>query len=940
MDLYKILQLIKRHLFLLIIIPFIMAVLVFLFTRNRPKAYSSETKVYTGIAGGYNLESTERRMMDYAATNVKFDDLIQTINSNRNKSRTAIRLLVQHLILEAPVKQYISRDNYYAIHRIVPKHIHNLVYKNGKMGAERELEEEILKNQQEIAALEKKIAQKQGRFNNRNFQKPFDDSQFTSHVVRPGESFQSIANMYDISEGELLSKNNLNNRNIRIGDTLIIRKDIKTRFVYHTVKENETLFAIANYYNVSITDLRRINKLYSDKVTPGLTLIIRDLTGNPGNLISDNMSAKNKDLYLSETSLSLLDQLTPVEFSKDPIVPEGIKKSDFEATFDNFLAEYNSSDTNFVYQYLHYPNKYYGIGQIGNNLQVNRINNSDHVRVRYQADDPGICQQTLKILTREFIHNYQSIHLKQTDDVVAELQKRVDDAYARLVAAEDKLLAFNVDNNIINYYEQSKYTAEKYEELELLYQNEQVKYASARGSLDLLETKLMGRDSIYVKSDLIEKKMQDLTRVKGLIIINELDVENNPHMGNRLTEMRLEADRLMDEMKAQVDQLYLYQYSSEGIPIKELLTEYLNNNIAMRVAGESLKVLRSRRKDFTRKYQVFAPLGAQLKRIEREISVLEREYLQNFNALEQAKLKRQNNLLSSKIKVVDEPEFPLQANPSKTKLLIIAAAAIGFLIVAFVILMLEFFDTTVKNPDAVEKQTKLKLAGAYPILEPGIDNSYIRNRLIELILQNIKMYINHSSVYTSEKPYLILVFSTQIGVGKTLIATELINKLRSWGEKVLYLNYSTEDTEEDTDADALDNTIHYKIDHRFVEIKHINELLASNYLREDNYKYDYIFLEIPALIYNSYPLELMNSVDVALMVTKAQSQWRRADITALEIMQEVSREKPMVVLNQTELYALEDIVNDIPEKKHRSLRRKVKKIVTYPFKLKLRVRVD
>lgn len=52
------------------------------------------------------------------------------------------------------------------------------------------------------------------------------------------------------------------------------------------------------------------------------------------------------------------------------------------------------------------------------------------------------------------------------------------------------------------------------------------------------------------------------------------------------------------------------------------------------------------------------------------------------------------------------------------------------------------------------------------------------------------------------------------------------------------------------------------------------------------------------------------------------------------------REKPMVILNQTELFALEDIVNDIPEKNKRSLRRKVKKIITYPFKLKVRVRVD
>jgi len=203
-----------------------------------------------------------------------------------------------------------------------------------------------------------------------------------------------------------------------------------------------------------------------------------------------------------------------------------------------------------------------------------------------------------------------------------------------------------------------------------------------------------------------------------------------------------------------------------------------------------------------------------------------------------------------------------------------------------------------------------------------------------MILQNMKLHISHNSIYTSEKPYLVSIFSTQKGVGKTVIATELIKKLRSWGENVLYLNYSNDDVQD------LDETITYEIDNGFVDIKNINELLDSKYLRDDNSNYDYIFLELPALIYNSYPLELMSSVDVSLMVTKATDHWRKADITAMETMQEVSREKPMVILNQTELFALEDIVNDIPEKSKRSLRKKVKKILVYPFKLRVKVRVD
>jgi hypothetical protein len=84
----------------------------------------------------------------------------------------------------------------------------------------------------------------------------------------------------------------------------------------------------------------------------------------------------------------------------------------------------------------------------------------------------------------------------------------------------------------------------------------------------------------------------------------------------------------------------------------------------------------------------------------------------------------------------------------------------------------------------------------------------------------------------------------------------------------------------------------------------------------------------------------MGSVDVGLMVTKATSYWRKADINALKVMQEVSKEEPMAILNQAELFALEDIINHIPEKRRRSIIRKIKRAVTYPFKLKVRIKVN
>lgn len=945
MDIYKIIQLIKRNLFLLIAIPIVMAVLVYFFTRNTPKSYTSEAIIYTGIATGYSLESTSARNLDYFATNVQFDNLINLIKSGQTIENTSINLLAQDLSLEQPNRQYISASNYYALQQMVPKYIKDLVVSNGKMGLEREKEQQILKLQEDIQSLESEINLKKNDELLGNQASTTTPTQINtgdnivSHTVRAGETLYSIASQYGVSAGELMDKNNLNSNIVSTGQTLIIKKDISTNYLYHTVEPGETIYKIAKLYNVSITDIRRINNLFSDKLTKGSRLIIRNLTPDRTSTMANlsgyyDETANSKSLTLSESDISTKYDYN---YKKDPVVPPGINKTDFKATVANFTNFYNSSNDNFIYGLLNYDHKHYSINQIRNNAQISRVQNSDLVRVRYNSDDPGICQQTLKILAQVFIMNYKELKATETDAVVAYYERKVKESDAKLQDAEDKLLKFNEENNIINYYEQSKYIASQKEDLDLYYQNEQIKLAGASAAIAELETKLNTKDSIYVKSDAITQKMKRISELSELIVINEISNEYIKSISDKLRLLKAEKQKIANELKANVDQLYLYSRTNEGIPIKELLAEYLVHNITYIEAKASLSVLNARKADFTKLYKIFAPLGALLKRIEREIGVAERSYMEFLHSFNVAKMKQQNNQLATNIKIVDEPYFPIKANSSRRKLLILVAAAIGFFMVSFIILLLEYFDTTVKNPEAVEKAIGAKLAGAFPILEPGVDSTYVSNRLIEMILQNMKLQINHNSIFSSEKPYFVLIFSTQNEVGKTTIATELIKKLRTYGENVLFLNHSNNEA---LNEDDLDDTITYKIDNKFVDIKHINELLVSKKLRQENYKYDYIFLEIPSLVYNSYPLDLMNSIDVSILVTRATDHWRKADITAFEIMTEVSREKPMIVLNQTELFALEDIINEIPERKQRSLRRKFISIISYPFKMKVKIRVD
>ena len=926
MDLVQILTLFKRNLLLLIVVPILLAVFTFYFTRNQTKVYQSEAVIYTGITTGYSIESTSQRPTDFFSTSAQFDNMINLLKSRQTIIETSIRLLAQDLSLEHYNSQYISNQNYDRLQLYMPKRIKDLVIKNNKSGIEREKEEQIRSLEREINSLEKEISKKKNYAAQEKIRSnvPVDNNeQVNSGISKEEMSMES-------------------GQNIGYGS--------------HVVKPGETLYSVAKKYGLNITKLREINSLTNRSLIPGETLLIEETLMSNDDNYSYDYAVKQVSPGLTssttteETDVDDYDQFIDYSgntsasmsvFEKDPIVPPGIDPVDYDKTVINLTRYYTSSDTNFIYGLLHYgENKHYSEQSIAQ-IQIYRINNSDLVRLIYTSDDPGICQQTLKILSKVFMKNYKSLRANETDLVVKYFERQVDSADKKLQAAEDRLLKFNKKNNIINYNEQSKFIAEQKEDLDLFYQNEQIRLSGSSASLRELELSLTARDSIYLKSDEINQMKKELSEVTEKIIVNELAADYDDRINNEIENLKKRQQKLRNDLKLYVDQLYLYGHSTQGMPIKSLLDEWLQNTLGYVEARAALVVLAQRKLDFVRTYQKFAPLGAMLTRIEREIKVAEQSYLELLRSLNIAKMKQQNEEMSTNIKIVDAPFFPIQANPSKTKVIILAAAVFGFLLVVFIILVLEYFDSSMKNPARVVKETGLKLAGAFPLLTSkgkARELVFINNRLIDIIIQNIKLFLNKNVVKTDQSPYLVLVYSTQDKVGKTLLSQKIISRLREIGDKVLYLNYSSEDVDED----VLDFNYFFKYDinENFIEIENLQQLITSRYLRKENLPYKYIFLELPSLVLNTYPIKLIEQVDLSLYIITAGSKLNKSDITAQETFSELTKSKPMVILNEVELYNLEELLSDIPKRTKPDIYHKLRQILAYPLKYKISIKKE
>jgi len=98
MSLIHFVKLLSKNLKWLLLIPLVLALSIYHFTRNEKKIYSSETMVYTGIASGYSLNGDTKA--DFFATSNAFDNLLTLILSRETKQEVAVDLISEHLFLD------------------------------------------------------------------------------------------------------------------------------------------------------------------------------------------------------------------------------------------------------------------------------------------------------------------------------------------------------------------------------------------------------------------------------------------------------------------------------------------------------------------------------------------------------------------------------------------------------------------------------------------------------------------------------------------------------------------------------------------------------------------------------------------------------------------------------------------------------------------------
>jgi hypothetical protein len=109
MSLIRFVRLLIEFKWLVILLPITLAATVFRLTKNEVREYTANSLLYTGLASGYNIESSGATKIDNVTVSNAFDNLFNTMKSKSSMEEVGLRLLAQHIMLTKPDSAVASK---------------------------------------------------------------------------------------------------------------------------------------------------------------------------------------------------------------------------------------------------------------------------------------------------------------------------------------------------------------------------------------------------------------------------------------------------------------------------------------------------------------------------------------------------------------------------------------------------------------------------------------------------------------------------------------------------------------------------------------------------------------------------------------------------------------------------------------------------------------
>lgn len=258
------------------------------------------------------------------------------------------------------------------------------------------------------------------------------DQLFVIHEVEEEETLYSIAKRYRSSIPAIIEHNKLEGNRIEIGQILSILYAIpeeeddqtitKTPDGFHRIEPGETLYSISRMYDLRVRDLRNLNNLESNDISPGEYLRVSEVTE-----LADEPETIELDDQVSDDSVSS---------EEENEIPEG---------FDSYIVQ-TAETLNSIAR-----KRNVAVSDIKewNNLNSDYIKIGQTLLIRQMSDSIAIDTDSTQVVSKLNEDGFEKIYEEGIAGVISDISTSKYLALHRSMPIGTELEVRNLMNNFV-----------------------------------------------------------------------------------------------------------------------------------------------------------------------------------------------------------------------------------------------------------------------------------------------------------------------------------------------------------------------------------------------------------------------------------------------------------------------------------------------------------
>ncbi len=606
-------------------------------------------------------------------------------------------------------------------------------------------------------------------------------------------------------------------------------------------------------------------------------------------LLTDHLRLQQPDsLVLGGGGFQKLQQAIPPDLRMQlPI--EGDRDTLWLA-IDN-LAK--STGDNPVKSLLLKSDSYYSLGQLTEKLKAtSRKATNDVLLMEYETDDPGVAQNTLRYAIKFLNDRYSTLKTTETNSVVGYYESKLQKAKEKLDEAEAALKAFNVRHGVLDFDEEARNVASSRESMVNEYNQELMRRNAAKAALDALDKRAGQQSTVRTATTDLTNKQKKLTDAESQLA-NARAYGQPKSVINRL---QAAVNQAAEELKISAQKYDAVTSTSDAVPQQTIANDRLAKLLEYEESSARLETYQKRLGEYQAKTENYTPLGSQLRQLQRQLSVAEKEYLDLLQNVDMSQTRRQDVKIGGTMTILDAPDFPLVPQPTKRWQLVAIGIGVG-LFLAMLLMALRFWlDKRINSPEQAETLIGMPVTALFPtVKKPKVfSNATLATRSMFEQLVNA---INIEIAQVTAKPYppIITLFSIPPRQGKTWVADGLNTLYASADQQVAYCYPRITGKEKREFRNGI-TYFPYTIRPDFMNVTSLDYLIDHEAGFEAS-QYDRIVFELPNLLNNQIPVYLLKNSALSLLIVDANSKWGRAEKQLLTLYDRVTNQPILLILN-------------------------------------------